>query len=242
MDKQIALVTGASRGIGRAIAKALARDGFHVAINYKSSHDAAGKVLEEIEAEGGSGTLQPFDVADGNAVTEAVGSFMQAQGPISVLVNNAGIRNDMLMVWMKEEDWRTVLDTNLTSFYFVTRLVVKEMLLKRQGRIVNIVSTAGQSGLPGQVNYSASKAGLIGATKALAREVAKRAVTVNAVAPGFIETELLGDMPREKLVKDIPLQRLGQPEEVAAAVSFLCSPLAGYITGHVISVNGGVYM
>jgi 3-oxoacyl-[acyl-carrier protein] reductase len=242
MDKPVALVTGASRGIGSAIARALAADGFHVVINYLSSHDAATKVLKEIEREGGSGALLPFDVSDGAAANEALSSFMQKFGSFEVLVNNAGVRNDMLMVWMKDQDWQGVMDTNLNGFCFVTRPIVKEMLLKRRGRIINISSTAGQSGLPGQVNYSASKAGLIGATKALAQEVAKRGITVNAVAPGFIETEILGDMPRDQIKKRVPLRRLGTPEEVAAAVSFLCSPLAGYITGQVISVNGGIYM
>ena len=239
--KQIALVTGASRGIGRAVALALARTGRHVLINCRTRVDAAGEVLRAIEADGGSGEVVPFDVADCAAAARAIEGILARHGRVDILVNNAGVRDDMLMVWMQLPNWQKVLDTNLTGFYAVTRPLLKSMLLRRAGRIVNIASTAGQTGMPGQVNYSAAKAGLIGATKALAREVAKRGITVNAVAPGFIDTEMLQGLPVAEMLKGVPLGRLGRPEEVAAAVVYLCSADAGYITGQVIAVNGGVY-
>jgi len=240
-DRQIALVTGASRGIGRAVALALAETGRHVLLNCRAGVDAAAEVLRTVEQAGGTGEVVPFDVADCAAAEQAVEGILARHGHVDILVNNAGVRNDMLMVWMQPPDWQKVLDTNLTGFYAVTRPLLKSMLLRRSGRIVNMTSTAGQSGMPGQVNYSAAKAGLIGATRALAREVAKRGVTVNAVAPGFIDTDMLRGLPVEEIVKTVPLGRLGRPEEVAAAVVFLCSPLAAYITGQVIGVNGGVY-
>lgn len=238
-EKQVALVTGAGRGIGRAVAVALARTGRHVIVNYRSNDEAAAETLRLIEVDGGTAELSAFDVTDEAAVTEAVGALLARHGHIDVLVNNAGIRNDMLMVWMTLPDWRSVVDTSLTGFFLVTRLIVKEMVVRRSGRIVNISSTAGQSGVAGQVNYSAAKAGLIGATQALAREVAKRNVTVNAVAPGWIETDMTEDIPKDAIVKEIPMKRLGRPEDVAAAVLFLCSAEAAYITGQVIGVNGG---
>ncbi len=241
MERKVALVTGASRGIGRAIAVAFAQSAGHVIINYRTREDAARETLQQVESAGGKGELLPFDVADGEAAARAVQGVMERHGRIDILVNNAGIRNDMLMVWMQPKDWHRVLDVNLTGFFNVTRPVVKEMMLRRSGRIVNISSTAGQSGTPGQVGYSAAKSGLIGATQALAREVAKRHVTVNAVAPGYIDTDMLQDMPKESLAERVPLGRLGRPEEVAAVVVFLCSPLAAYITGQVIGVNGGVF-
>jgi 3-oxoacyl-[acyl-carrier protein] reductase len=240
-DKQIALVTGASRGIGRAIAVSLAESGRHVLINYRARQQDAEGTLEQVQKIGGSGELLPFDVTDASAVDTAIAAAIQKHGRLDVLVNNAGVHKDMLLVWMKPEDWQSVLQVNLTGFYLVTRPVVKQMMLQRSGRIITISSTSGQSGVAGQVNYAAAKAGLIGATKALAKEVGKRKITVNAVAPGFIETEMLQDMDLKQLIDAVPLGRLGRPEEVAALVVFLCHPLAAYISGQVIGVNGGVY-
>jgi 3-oxoacyl-[acyl-carrier protein] reductase len=237
---QVALVTGASRGIGKEIAAALARSGRFVYLNFHTQTDRAQAVLDEIVQTGGQAKLMPFDVADPASAEAAVKSILAQKGRIDILVNNAGIRHDMLMVRMKKETWQNVLDINLTGFFNVTRLVVKNMLSRRSGRIVNISSTSGQTGQAGQVNYSAAKAGLIGATRALAREVASRNITVNAVAPGFIETDMVADLAVEEIVQNIPAGRLGKPEEVAAAVLFLCSDPAGYITGQVIGVNGGI--
>lgn len=238
--EQTALVTGASRGIGRAVALALAASGRYVYINYVSNKAAAEETLSSIEAAGGKGEITCFDVADQEAAEACITAIIKARGTIDVLVNNAGVTADTLMVRMKKESWQRVLDTNLTGFYNVTRLVVKNMIRKRFGRIVNIVSTSGQTGQAGQVNYSASKAGLIGATKALSREVASRDITVNAVSPGFIETEMTQGLPLEEVVKTIPKGRLGKPEEVAQAVTFFCSDQASYITGQVLGVNGGI--
>lgn len=239
-EGQTALVTGAGRGIGRAVSVALAETGRLVYINYLSNQKSAEQTLGLIEQRGGKGVLMPFDVTDMEQSEEAVQKIVSERKRIDVLVNNAGIRDDMLMVWMKKENWQKVLDTNLTGFFNVTRLVVKNMLSKRSGRIINIASAAGQMGQGGQVNYAASKAGLIGAAKALSREIAKRNITVNVVSPGFVETEMLEGLPVEEIVKMVPAGRLGTPEEVAAAVVFLCSAQAGYITGQVIGVNGGI--
>jgi 3-oxoacyl-[acyl-carrier protein] reductase len=239
-NEQIALVTGASGGIGKSIALALAQTGRFVYLNFNSNSEKAKAVLESIINNGGNGALLQFDVTSQDESEKAVEQILEEKGKIDILVNNAGIRDDMLMVRMKKENWQKVLDTNLTGFFNVTRLVVKNMLPKRFGRIINISSTSGQSGQAGQVNYSASKAGLIGATKALAREIAKRNITVNAVAPGFIETDMIEGLPLKEIVKTIPAARLGKPEEVAATVLFLCSKGAGYITGQVIGINGGI--
>jgi 3-oxoacyl-[acyl-carrier protein] reductase len=241
MGKRIALVTGASRGIGAAIARALAHDGFDLWLNYRSSHEAAEKVKNEIEQTNAQCRLLPFDVSDAEATISVLDPLIEKETPY-ILVNNAGFNRDMLMIWMNQDDWKDVLSVTLDGFFQVTRAVIKGMLTKRSGRIINIVSTSGQSGMAGQVNYSAAKAGLIGATKALAAEVAKRNVLVNAVSPGFIETEMIKDVPKEKVLPMIPMQRFGTPEEVAAAVRFLCSDQASYITGQIIAVNGGVYM
>lgn len=237
-----ALITGASRGIGRAIAERLAKDGYAVIINYHSNSDAAQAAKAAIEAAGGQAELLPFDVADGKAVDAALTAWETThEGQhISVLVNNAGIRRDGLMVFMNETDWNKVLSITADGFYFTTHHVLSGMLRARSGRIVNITSVSGVSGLPGQVNYSAAKAALIGATKALSKEVAARKVTVNAVAPGFICTDMTSDLDEEELKKTIPAGRFGKPEEVAALVSFLCSEEASYITGQVISIAGGM--
>lgn len=237
-----ALVTGASRGLGRAIALRLAKDGFSVIINYNRSDDAAREVLEEIVLEGGSGELMRFDVSDSAAVDTAIEGWETAHPDdyISVLVNNAGIRQDNILVFMTNEQWHSVLNTTLDGFFFLTRRVVKGMMTHRNGRIVNISSVSGLKGMPGQCNYSAAKAGIIGASKALAQEVAKRKVTVNVVAPGFIETDMTQDIPIDEIKRIVPLGRIGKPEEVAALVSFLASDESAYITGEVISINGGV--
>ncbi len=238
---RIALVTGASRGIGRAIAIALGAEGCHVIINYLSREAEARSTLESVKAAGGTGETKAFNVADAEATTQAIAEILAEHGRVDILVNNAGIRRDMLMVWMDAEAWGDVLETNLTGFYNVTRPIVKDMLAKRSGRIVNIASASGQSGVPGQVNYSAAKAGLIGATKALAKEVARRGITVNAVCPGFIETEMLEGIDEKMIKQMVPMRRMGKPEEVAAAVVYLCSEAAGYTTGSEISLNGGMF-
>jgi 3-oxoacyl-[acyl-carrier protein] reductase len=239
--KKVALVTGASRGIGRAIAIALAAADSHVLINYRSREDEARRTLAEIEQNGGSGELCPFDVADVSASEQAVVKILQSHHRIDILINNAGIRHESLMVFMKSDQWSHVIATNLNSFFNVTQPVAKQMTLNRWGRIVTIASTSGQTGVAGQANYSAAKAGVIGASKSLAREIAKRSVTVNVLAPGFIETDMTADLSREQLLAQIPAGRLGKPEEVAAAAAFLCSDAAAYITGAVININGGVY-
>jgi 3-oxoacyl-[acyl-carrier protein] reductase len=238
---KVALVTGASRGIGRAIALKLAETGHFVLINYRSREDDARQTLASIEAAGGHGELCPFDVADPSACEQAVGRCVQARQRLDVLVNNAGIRQDGLMVFMKPEHWASVIATNLTSFYNLTKPAVKQMALQRRGRVLSIASTAAQTGVEGQANYAAAKAGVIGASKSLAREVAARGVTVNVLAPGFIETDMLAGLPREKILAQIPSGRFGTPEEVAAAAAFLCSDSAGYITGAVLNINGGIY-
>ena len=238
-----ALITGASRGIGRAIALNLAKE-YIIIINYCSNVNSAEEVKSLIEANGGHAELLPFDVADPQQAEAAIDRWENAhpQEYISVLVNNAGIRRDNVMFMMANEEWHDVLNTNLNGFFYITRRLLKHMMpRKRGGRIINMASLSGLKGMMGQVNYSAAKAALIGATKALAQEVAARNVTVNAVAPGFIETDMTKDLPQDELKKLVPVGRFGKPEEVAALVGFLVSDEAAYITGELISVNGGLY-
>jgi len=238
-----ALVTGGSRGIGRAICTALAAKGYPVIINYASNEAAANETKALIEANGGTAELLLFDVSDEVSVDKALEGWADNHPDdyVGILVNNAGIRQDAMMIFMQNAQWRNVLDTSVNGFFFVTRRVLKDMLIKRDGRIVNIVSLSGLKGMPGQTNYSAAKAAVIGATKALAQEVAPRKVTVNAIAPGFIMTDMTKDLDEAELKKNIPLGRFGKPEEVASLVSFLTSDEAAYITGEVISINGGVF-
>lgn len=238
-----ALVTGASRGIGRAIALKLASQGFNIIINYASNETAARKTLDDIVAAGGKAELLPFDVCDNKAVAAALQQWKESHNEdyISVIVNNAGIRKDNLMMWMPEEDWRSVLSTSLDGFFNVTQPLLKDMLVNKWGRIVNIASLSGVKGMPGQANYSAAKGGMIAATKALAQEVAKKKVTVNAVAPGFIKSDMTADLNEAELKKLVPAGRFGEPEEVAELVAFLVSDAAAYITGEVISINGGIH-
>ncbi len=238
-----ALVTGGSRGIGRAICTKLALSGYYVLVNYKSNREEAEKTISVIEEEGGHGELLKFDVADKAQINDLLGNWI-AENPentIELLVNNAGIRDDGLMAWMADEQWNTVLKTNLDSFFYVTRLVLNGMIAQKYGRIINIVSLSGLKGLAGQTNYSAAKAGLIGATKALAQEVGRQGITVNAIAPGFIRTDMTEGLDEKELKSLIPVRRFGEPAEVASAVAFLASPEAAYITGQVLSINGGLY-
>lgn len=238
-----ALVTGGSRGIGRAVSLKLATMGLPVVVNFQSNSDAAEETLRLIGQAGGRGELLQFDVSSREAAEQALNAWGEAHPDdyIDVLVNNAGIRRDNILPFMSDDDWHSVVDTTLNGFFYVTRLLVSPMMTHRSGRIVNIASLSGVKGLPGQVNYSSAKAALIGATKALAQEVASRKVTVNAVAPGFIATDMTKDLDEGELKKQIPMRRFGTAEEVAAAVAFLVSPDAAYITGNVININGGMY-
>jgi len=238
-----ALVTGGSRGIGRAICIKLAAMGYYVLVNYKGNETEAANTMALVKENGGDGELLQFDVAQKEDIQLKLGAWIETnkEKNIEVLVNNAGIKEDGLMVFMKDEQWDAVIKTSLDGFFYVTRLVLNTMLLKRYGRIINVVSLSGLKGMAGQTNYSAAKAGVIGATKALAQEIGRRGITVNAVAPGFIKTDMTEELNEKELAAVIPVKRFGLPEEVAHAVGFLASREAGYITAEVLSVNGGLY-
>jgi 3-oxoacyl-[acyl-carrier protein] reductase len=238
-----ALVTGGSRGIGRAICIKLAKDGYNILLNYKNNDFEANKSKEEVQLNGVKCELLKFDISDNESTHLIISNWLENNktAKIEILVNNAGINHDNLMVFMQNEQWHNVINTNLNGFFYVTKAVLKSMVSSRYGRIINVVSLSGLKGMPGQTNYAAAKAGVIGATKSLAQEVAKRNITVNAVAPGFITTDMTKDLDEKQLIELIPMKRFGTPEEVAETVSFLASKSAAYITGQVISINGGLY-
>ncbi len=240
---KVALVTGASRGIGRACAVKLAEMGYYVIINFQSNEAEALNTLKLVREKNSDGEIMKFDVANPSEVEKSITDWQEAHENeyIECLVNNAGVRRDNLLLWMTNEDWSKVLDTSLNGFMYTTRSVLKPMLTKKRGRIVNMVSLSGQKGLPGQTNYSAAKGAVMAATKALAQEVARKGVTVNAVAPGFVRTDMTHDLDESTLKAQIPMNRFGEPEEIAATVGFLVSEAASYITGQTISVNGGLY-
>ena len=237
-----ALITGGSRGIGRAICLKLAEMGFSVLVNFQSNKEAAEETKKMIEASGGTADLLPFDVSDGALVEKVLSEWQAAHADdyISVLVNNAGIRKDNLMFWMSDDEWHNVLDTSLSGAFYTTRTLIKYMMNNKFGRVINIVSISGINGMSGQTNYAAAKAGVIGMTKALALEAARKKVTVNAVAPGFIETDMTKDLDQNELKKIVPAGRFGKAEEVADLVGFLASENASYITGQVILISGGL--
>lgn len=238
-----ALVTGGSRGIGRAVCIKLAAMDYYVLVNYKSNSEAAEKTLSLLREKGGNGALLKFDVGNKEEVNQVLGGWIEknAENNIDVLVNNAGVKDDVLLMWMKDEQWNNVINTSLNGFFYVTKLVLQNMLMQKYGRIINIVSLSGLKGLPGQTNYSAAKGGVIAATKALAQEVGRRNITVNAIAPGFIKTDMTEGLDEKQLRSLIPVSRFGEPEEVAHAVGFFASAESAYITGEVLSVNGGMY-
>lgn len=242
--EKYALITGGSRGIGRAICIQLAKDlDYSLLINYTNNKEAAMQSLQTVKDLGAKGEIIQFDVSDSNSVNNAINLWQEnnKNAIIEVIVNNAGITRDGLFMWMKPEDWHGVVNTSLNGFYNVTNALIQKLLVNKYGRIINMVSVSGLKGTPGQVNYSAAKAAVIGATKALAQEVAKRNITVNAVAPGFIQSDMTAELDEKELKKMIPANRFGQAEEVAHLVSFLASPKSSYITGEVININGGIY-
>jgi 3-oxoacyl-[acyl-carrier protein] reductase len=243
LSEQVAIVTGASRGIGRATALALAATGVKVVVNYAQSSAAADSVVQEIQQDGGTAIAVKADVSKSEEVENLIQQTQEQWGRVDILVNNAGITRDNLLLRMKLEDWQAVIDLNLTGVFLTTKVVSKLMLKQKSGRIINITSVAGLMGNPGQANYSAAKAGVIGFTKTVAKELASRGVTVNAVAPGFIATDMTHDLKADEILKFIPLARYGQPEEVAGMIRFLAiDPAAAYITGQVFNVDGGMVM
>ncbi|PMB19364.1 3-oxoacyl-[acyl-carrier-protein] reductase [Fischerella thermalis] len=243
LQGKVAIVTGASRGIGRAIARELAKFGASVVVNYASSSQAADELVSEITQAGGSAIALAADVSKEEQVDALINAAIEKFNRLDILVNNAGITRDTLLLRMKPEDWQAVIDLNLTGVFLCTRAASKIMLKQRSGRIINITSVAGLMGNPGQANYSAAKAGVIGFTKTVAKELASRGITVNAVAPGFIATDMTSNLDAEGILKYIPLGRYGQPEEIAGMVRFLAAdPAAGYITGQVFNVDGGMVM
>lgn len=244
MKLKYAIVTGGSRGIGSAICKKIAEDtDYHILINYQSNKDAALATLEEVRKAGGNGEIIQFDVANHQEVTEVLTRWQEnnPEAVVEVIVNNAGITKDGLFMWMSQQDWNDVINTSLNGFFNVTNFFIQKLLRNKYGRIINMVSVSGVKGTPGQTNYSAAKGALVGATKALAQEVAKRNITVNAVAPGFIKTDMTSELNESELVKLVPANRFGEAEEVADLVSFLVSKKSGYITGEIININGGIY-